>query len=207
MDDFVMNDTLHIDTLAFSKRLKDAGADEKLADAIAEGISQVDISNLATKADLETLKQALYNQISDLRDEIKDRNIVVDNEFTSLRNEMKIRDLNINHSLENILIEMREKDASLHKEMNEKNASLHKKMNEMHTSLRNEIRERDELLRKDIKERDVSLRNEIRERDELLRKDMKISNFQIVFLLGSIIVLGLTIMTGLIKFWQVIPSP
>lgn len=47
---------LNIDTLKFARRLKEAGADEKLAEAIAEGISEMDTSRLATKDDIHTLK-------------------------------------------------------------------------------------------------------------------------------------------------------
>ena len=47
---------MNIDTLKFARRLKEAGADEKLAEAIAEGLSEMDTSQLATKADLADLK-------------------------------------------------------------------------------------------------------------------------------------------------------
>ncbi len=51
-----MAHALTIDTLAFSKSLKAAGADERLAEAIVEGLSKVDISDLATKADINELR-------------------------------------------------------------------------------------------------------------------------------------------------------
>jgi len=44
--------TLTIDTHAFVKRLKEAGADEKLAEAIASGHTDAG-AQLATKADLK----------------------------------------------------------------------------------------------------------------------------------------------------------
>ena len=47
---------LNIDTLKFARRLKEAGADEKLGEAIAEGMAEVDTSKLATKSDLAELK-------------------------------------------------------------------------------------------------------------------------------------------------------
>jgi len=76
-----MSTALRIDTLSFSKRLKEAGADEKLADAIVEGITAADTSELATKSDLSEvesalkadtaeLKQATKSDIADLRTEI-----------------------------------------------------------------------------------------------------------------------------------------
>jgi len=49
---------LTIDTLAFAKQLKEAGADEKLAEAIASGVSEAR-GELATKADLAALEVRL----------------------------------------------------------------------------------------------------------------------------------------------------
>ena len=54
-----MAQSLRIDTLAFAQRLKEAGADDRLAEAIAGGIGSADISDLATKADLAELKSEL----------------------------------------------------------------------------------------------------------------------------------------------------
>ena len=51
-----MANALQIDTLAFSKKLREAGADEKLADAIVEGVASVDTTVLTTKADLSETK-------------------------------------------------------------------------------------------------------------------------------------------------------
>ena len=51
-----MTRALGIDTLSFARRLKEAGADERLAEAIAEGIGTVDMSEFATKTDLADLK-------------------------------------------------------------------------------------------------------------------------------------------------------
>ena len=51
-----MTQPRRIDTLSFARRLKEAGADERLAEAIAEGIGPVDMSEFATKADLADLK-------------------------------------------------------------------------------------------------------------------------------------------------------
>ena len=47
-----MTQALRIDTLAFTRKLKEAGADERLAEAIAEGIGAMDTSELATRSDL-----------------------------------------------------------------------------------------------------------------------------------------------------------
>ena len=58
-----MAQALQIDTLAFSKRLREAGADEKLAEAIVEGITAADTSDLATKGDLAATEAAMTARI------------------------------------------------------------------------------------------------------------------------------------------------
>ena len=69
-----MTQALGIDTLAFARKLKEAGADERLAEAIAEGIGTVDMSEFATKADLAALKIELVAEMrtsnADLKSEI-----------------------------------------------------------------------------------------------------------------------------------------
>jgi hypothetical protein len=57
---------LQIDTLAFAKKLKAAGADDRLADAIVEGITAADTSELATKSDLAGVENTLRYEIKDL---------------------------------------------------------------------------------------------------------------------------------------------
>ncbi len=71
-----MAHALQIDTLAFAKKLKAAGADEGLANAIVEGITAADTSELATKADLAEVENVLRSEIKDvesaLRSDIQD---------------------------------------------------------------------------------------------------------------------------------------
>ena len=63
-----------IDTLKFAQKLKTAGADEKLALAIVEGVSSMDTSDLATKSDLRNeingLRTELTGEINGLRGEL-----------------------------------------------------------------------------------------------------------------------------------------
>lgn len=59
-----MAHALQIDTLAFSKKLREAGADEGLAEAIVEGLTAADTSELATKADVALVKSELKQDIS-----------------------------------------------------------------------------------------------------------------------------------------------
>ncbi|MDE3238931.1 MAG: hypothetical protein KGN33_08215 [Paracoccaceae bacterium] len=54
-----MSQALHIDTLKFARKLAAAGVDPKAADAIAEGIGEIDTTELATKSDLAHLEQSL----------------------------------------------------------------------------------------------------------------------------------------------------
>jgi len=65
-----MTHALQIDTLEFSKKLKAAGADEKLADAIVEGLAAADISNLATKTDIAELRTELKTEIAEVRSDL-----------------------------------------------------------------------------------------------------------------------------------------
>ena len=62
-----MTHALQIDTLEFSKKLKAAGADERLAEAIVEGLTAADTSRLATRTDLAVVR----TEIADLRSELK----------------------------------------------------------------------------------------------------------------------------------------
>jgi hypothetical protein len=57
------------DTLKFAKRLTDAGLSQAAAEAIVEGLSDADLSELATKSDIADVKAA----ISDLRADIYGR--------------------------------------------------------------------------------------------------------------------------------------
>lgn len=66
-----MAHALQTDTLAFAKKLRAAGADEKLADAIVEGITAADTSELATKADLAGVEAKLGGEINGIKQEIQ----------------------------------------------------------------------------------------------------------------------------------------
>ena len=66
-----MAHAIQIDTLAFAKRLQAAGADERLAEAIVEGITDADTSSLATKEDLRHVETALKEDIALVKDDIR----------------------------------------------------------------------------------------------------------------------------------------
>ena len=66
-----MTQSRRIDTLSFARKLKEAGADERLAEAIVEGIGTVDMSEFATNTDLDALKAELKAEIRASYAEIK----------------------------------------------------------------------------------------------------------------------------------------
>ena len=62
-----MGNSMRIDSLKFARKLEAAGLDRKAAEAIAEGVNEVDVSDLATKADIATVRE----EIGVLRTEVK----------------------------------------------------------------------------------------------------------------------------------------
>ena len=78
-----------IDTLAYAKKLKDAGADERLAEAIVEGLMNADTSTLATKDDLCETKDELRSEIHQFRDELRGEIGEVRNEVREVKVELR----------------------------------------------------------------------------------------------------------------------
>ena len=76
---------LNIDTLKFARSLKAAGADERLAEAIAEGVAGVDASELATRTDVAELRA----EMADLRAEMRTEIAQVRTEMAALRTELR----------------------------------------------------------------------------------------------------------------------
>lgn len=60
-----MSRLLTIDTLAHARSLREADTGERLAEAIASGLSQVDVSDLATKRDLTELRAELRRETAE----------------------------------------------------------------------------------------------------------------------------------------------
>ena len=69
--DTKMAHALQIDTLAFTKKLREAGAEEGLAEAIVEGLTAADTSELATKGDIAEAKSELKTEIAEVKSELK----------------------------------------------------------------------------------------------------------------------------------------
>ena len=66
-----MAHAMRIDSLKFARKLEAAGLDRKAAEAIAEGVSEVDVSDLATKTDIADLRSATKTDIAELRSATK----------------------------------------------------------------------------------------------------------------------------------------
>jgi hypothetical protein len=61
-----MATAIKLDTLKFAKRLTDAGMDQKIAEALVEGLSEADTSELATKQDIARLEASTKQDIARL---------------------------------------------------------------------------------------------------------------------------------------------
>ena len=80
-----MAHALRIDTLAFARRLKEAGADERLAEAIVEGITTADASDLATKTDIAEVR----GEIAEVRSEVAELRADVHSEIAALKSDLR----------------------------------------------------------------------------------------------------------------------
>ena len=80
---------IQIDTLAFAKRLQAAGADERLAEAIVEGITDADTSSLATKEDLGLVKAELKEDIALVKEDIRHVETALKEDIALVRAEQK----------------------------------------------------------------------------------------------------------------------
>ncbi|WP_419738646.1 hypothetical protein [Ruegeria sp.] len=84
-----MAHALQIDTLAFSKKLREAGADEKLAEAIVEGLTAADTSELATKGDLAEAEAAMKADIAEVRSDLKADVAALQADIAEVRSDLK----------------------------------------------------------------------------------------------------------------------
>jgi ABC-type sulfate transport system substrate-binding protein len=62
--------TMRIDTLKFVRKLTESGMDRRQAEAIVEGLSEADISELATRADVDAATTALRVEMREMKAEI-----------------------------------------------------------------------------------------------------------------------------------------
>jgi hypothetical protein len=99
------------DTLAYAKKLREAGVPERQAEVHAEALRSLVEDNLATKRDLKELENALRQEIELVRRDMKEME-------TGLRRDMK------------------EMDTGLRRDMREMDTGLRHEMKEMETRLR-----------------------------------------------------------------------
>ena len=90
-----MAHAMRIDSLKFARKLEAAGLDRKAAEAIAEGVTEVDVSDLATKTDIAELRQEIGSlraatkaDIAELRSEMKEETGSLHTEIANLRAEL-----------------------------------------------------------------------------------------------------------------------
>ena len=101
-----MTHALQIDTLEFSKRLKAAGADERLAEAIVEGLTAADTSSLATKTDLDEVRSELKLEIAGVRSDLDE-----------VRSELKLEIAELRSDLDEVRSELKLEIAELRSEL------------------------------------------------------------------------------------------
>ena len=86
--DTKMAHALQIDTLAFTKKLREAGAEEGLAEAIVEGLTAADTSELATKGDIAEVKTEIAEVKSELKTEIAEAKLELKTEIAEVKTEI-----------------------------------------------------------------------------------------------------------------------
>ena len=84
-----MSAVLNIDTLAFATELKAAGADEKLAEAIARGIGSAEASGLATKGDIAEVHAKIDTGLAEVHAKIDTGLAEVRTEISEVKSELK----------------------------------------------------------------------------------------------------------------------
>ena len=81
--------TLRIDTLTFARKLTDAGLDRKVAEAIVEGLSEADTSDLATRGDLTAVRSDVASETQSLRAEIQSAKSELRAEIQAVKAELR----------------------------------------------------------------------------------------------------------------------
>ena len=102
--------TLRIDTLTFARKLTDAGLDRKVAEAIVEGLSEADTSDLATRGDLVEVRSVLKSDIQEVRSELK-------SDIQAVRSELKSEIQEVRSELQGVRSELREEIQGVRSEL------------------------------------------------------------------------------------------
>ncbi len=108
-----MAHALQIDTLAFTKKLREAGAEEGLAEAIVEGLTAADTSELATKSDVAKVESALKVDIAEVKGELKADIAEVRTEIAEVRTEIAEVKAELKQDIAEVKVEIAEVKSDL----------------------------------------------------------------------------------------------
>ena len=125
-----MTALLQIDTLAYSKQLKDAGASDALAEVIAVNYPRLDTTELVTHEKLEA-------EAAKIRQEMAGHHLEVKDEFNAVRSEIA----EVRSELKEDIASVRGEIASVRSELKEEIASVRSELKEEITSVRIELKE------------------------------------------------------------------
>ena len=104
-----MAHALQIDTLAFTKKLREAGAEEGLAEAIVEGLTAADTSELATKGDVAEVRTEIAEvktEIAEVKSELKTEIAEVRTEIAEVKSELKQDLLKVEKKIDKVDVDL-----------------------------------------------------------------------------------------------------
>ena len=112
-----MAHALQIDTLAFTKKLREAGAEEGLAEAIVEGLTAADTSELATKGDIAEAKSELKTEIAEVKSEIAEVKAELKTEIAEVKAELKTEIAEVKTEIAEVKTEIAEVKSELKQDL------------------------------------------------------------------------------------------
>ena len=114
-----MTALLQIDTLAYSKQLKDAGASDALAEVIAVNYPRLDTTELVTHEKLEAEAAKIRQEMAGHHLEVKDEFNAVRSEIAEVRSELKEDIASVRGEIASVRSELKEEIASVRIELKE----------------------------------------------------------------------------------------
>ncbi|MEG9884791.1 MAG: coiled-coil domain-containing protein [Hyphomicrobiales bacterium] len=109
-----MAQTLNIDTLEFSRRMKEGGVEEKAAETIARTVAEaIGSSDVATGTQLTLTKTELKSEIGEVRSEINKVRTELKSEITEVRSELKSDIAEVKSGLNEVHIALKDDMAEL----------------------------------------------------------------------------------------------
>ena len=115
-----MAHALQIDTLAFTKKLREAGAEEGLAEAIVEGLTAADTSELATKGDVAEVRTEIAEvktEIAEVKSELKTEIAEVKTEIAEVKSELKTEIVEVKTEIAEVKSELKTEIAEVKSEL------------------------------------------------------------------------------------------